>query len=167
FEPHCFGRADAESAGWGYGSVGSKGLHDPAVSTRWHHGYRHSDFLNESFTKTFWIPFLKEGKIVHADTPTVLPFWIRALTSFPLRLGQPLVLAALVAFGLAVLVFGTSSSDCDSATPSELPMTRVTKFTISPRTTAGSTNRREWTRVTNDRWVERYVDDGFSIQFNL
>jgi len=110
---------------------------------------------------------LKEGKIVHADTPTVLPFWIRALTSFPLRLGQPLVLAALVAFGLAVLVFGTSSSDCDSATPSELPMTRVTKFTISPRTTAGSTNRREWTRVTNDRWVERYVDDGFSIQFNL
>jgi pimeloyl-ACP methyl ester carboxylesterase len=89
--------AIAQSVGCGYGSIGSRGLHDPAVSTRWHHGYRHSDFLDENFTKTFWIPFLKDGTIVQGDRPTKLPLWIRALTSRPLRLFLPLVLAVLAA----------------------------------------------------------------------
>jgi pimeloyl-ACP methyl ester carboxylesterase len=156
----------AESVGWGYGSIGSKGLHDPAVSTRWHHGYRHSDFLNETFTKKFWIPFLKDGTIVHADQPTLLPFSIRALTSFPLRLFVPLVLAALVIFAAAGLI-ARPSNDCDVAAPPELPTTRVTKFEISPRTTAGSTSRREWTRVLHDRWLEKYVDDGIDVNFHV
>jgi pimeloyl-ACP methyl ester carboxylesterase len=51
--------AMAESAGWGYGSVGSTGFNRPPVETRWHHGFRHSDFLSEEFCNKFWIPFLR------------------------------------------------------------------------------------------------------------
>jgi pimeloyl-ACP methyl ester carboxylesterase len=163
--------AIAESAGWGYGSIGSRGLHDPAVSTRWHHGFRHSDFLTETFTETFWIPFLKDGRIVRGDKPTALPLRIRALTFFPLRLFVPLVLVACLAFGAAAFVgpvfISTASSDCDSTTAPETLMTRTTKFAISPTTTAGATARREWSRVINDRWVERYIDDHFDVQFNI
>ena len=66
----------AESAGWGYGSVGSTGFNRPPVETRWHKGFRHSDFLTEAFCNEFWIPFLQGGKLKRADKPAELPYWI-------------------------------------------------------------------------------------------
>lgn len=44
-----FWPALAESAGWGYGSVGSHGFNCPPVDTRWHDGFGHSDFLTEAY----------------------------------------------------------------------------------------------------------------------
>ncbi|UWU84916.1 hypothetical protein N2605_00175 [Bradyrhizobium yuanmingense] len=81
-----FWPAVAESAGWGYGSVGSTGFNRPAVETRWHSRYGHSDFLTDRFCKTFWIPFLRGEKPKRGDKATAMPFWIRAITWTPLRL---------------------------------------------------------------------------------
>jgi hypothetical protein len=75
----------AASAGWDYGSVGSNGLNHPLVETRWHHGLKHSDFLTESFCRKFWVPFLLGNKPIPAGKAIRMPFWIRAITAFPLR----------------------------------------------------------------------------------
>lgn len=56
--------AVAESVTVGYGSAGTFGFHRPLVYDRWHNGASHGYFLNKKFCKTFWLPFLKEGKIV-------------------------------------------------------------------------------------------------------
>jgi len=82
----------AESAGWGYGSVGSTGFNRPPVETRWHHGLGHSDFLTAHFCNSFWIPFLRGAKPISADKPTDLPMWIRGIVIFPLRWIIPIVL---------------------------------------------------------------------------
>lgn len=71
---------------WGYGSIGSFGFNHPAVRTRWHEGFRHSDFLTPDFCKKYWIPFLRDGTIVKgSDKPSRLPWTIRAITKIPLR----------------------------------------------------------------------------------
>lgn len=80
-----FWPALAESAGWDYGSVGSTGFNSPPVETRWHHGYRHSDFLTEEFCNNFWIPFLEGAKAKRADKSEQLPLAIRILAMLPLR----------------------------------------------------------------------------------
>lgn len=80
-----FWPALAESAGWGYGSVGSTGFNRPPVESRWHRGFRHSDFLTEDFCKTFWIPFLRGEKPKKADKSVDMPKAIRAITWLPLR----------------------------------------------------------------------------------
>jgi hypothetical protein len=77
--------AVAESAGWGYGSVGSTGFNRPPVESRWHKGFGHSDFLTEDFCSEFWIDFLKGSKPKPGDKATRLPLWIRMIASFPLR----------------------------------------------------------------------------------
>jgi hypothetical protein len=88
----------AESAGWGYGSVGSTGFNRPPVETRWHTGFRHSDFLTERFCNEFWVPFLRGGKIRPADKPTELPLFIRAIAWLPLRYVILAMLATFVAY---------------------------------------------------------------------
>jgi hypothetical protein len=89
----------AESAGWGYGSVGSTGFNRPPVETRWHSHYGHSDFLTDRFCETFWVPFLRGEKPKRGDKAAVMPFWIRAITWIPLRwLPLALLLAVLVIF---------------------------------------------------------------------
>lgn len=75
----------AESAGWGYGSVGSTGFNRSPVETRWHHGYRHSDFLTEDFCKKSWIPFLEGNKPEPGDKPVQLPLSVRLGVMLPLR----------------------------------------------------------------------------------
>jgi pimeloyl-ACP methyl ester carboxylesterase len=74
----------AESAGWGYGSVGSTGFNRPPVETRWHTGFRHSDFLTAEFCNRSWIPFLNGEKPQDGDKATAMPLWVRSLTLFPL-----------------------------------------------------------------------------------
>jgi pimeloyl-ACP methyl ester carboxylesterase len=88
----------AESAGWGYGSVGSTGFNRPPVETRWHDGYSHSDFLTEKFCNEFWIPFLRGEKPRRGDKAAHLPLWITSITWLPLRwLPWAILLPAMVA----------------------------------------------------------------------
>jgi pimeloyl-ACP methyl ester carboxylesterase len=75
----------AESAGWGYGSVGSNQFNRPGVFTRWHNSYRHSDFLTKEFCRKFWVPFLKGDNPRREADPTKMPLWIRTIASLPLR----------------------------------------------------------------------------------
>lgn len=77
--------AMAESMTWGYGSVGSHGFNKPPVETRWHRGFRHSDFLTDQFCRSYWVPFLRDGSIKRGDPPDSLPWWARIITRLPLR----------------------------------------------------------------------------------
>jgi pimeloyl-ACP methyl ester carboxylesterase len=90
----------AESAGWGYGSVGSTGFNRPPVETRWHNGFRHSVFLTEAFCDKFWTPFLQGEKPKRADKAAEMPAWIRAITWFPLRLLPVALLSVALPFGI-------------------------------------------------------------------
>jgi hypothetical protein len=80
-----FWPALARAITWGYGSVGSYGFQSPAVTDRWHAGFSHSDFLTREFCDRFWIPFLREGRLVRADAPSSLPWPSRVFTRLPLR----------------------------------------------------------------------------------
>lgn len=90
----------AESAGWGYGSVGSYGFNRPPVETRWHHGLRHSDFMTAAFCSKYWIPFLSGQPPKPADPAVNLPLPIRAIAWLPLR-WLILALLVLVTWGVA------------------------------------------------------------------
>jgi hypothetical protein len=94
-----FWPALAESAGWGYGSVGSTGFNRPPVETPWHNGFRHNDFLTEAFCQKFWIPVLRGERSRPADKAMGLPYWIRTITWLPLRW---ICLAVLIALPLVV-----------------------------------------------------------------
>jgi hypothetical protein len=98
--------AMAESVGWGYGSVGSNGFNRPPVETRWHYGFRHSDFLTKAFCSEFWVPFLRGSKPRQADPPTEMPLWIRAVSSLPLRLLFPGALCATILWLFYPQIFG-------------------------------------------------------------
>jgi pimeloyl-ACP methyl ester carboxylesterase len=119
-----FWPALAESAGWGYGSVGTTGFNRPPVETRWHNGFRHSDFLTEAFCDKFWTPFLLGQKPTRADKPAEMPWWIRAITWFPLR-WLPLLL--LLGLPLAALQ-GLQTRPPTAATPDTLVSSLCTKY---------------------------------------
>jgi pimeloyl-ACP methyl ester carboxylesterase len=91
--------AMAASVTWGYGSVGSHGFNKPPVETRWHRGFRHSDFLTAQFCQGYWVPFLRDGTLKRGDSPDSLPWWTRILTRLPLRW---IIVAAFIAI-LAIL----------------------------------------------------------------
>lgn len=87
--------AVAESVTWGYGYVGSHGLNHPMVTTRWHSGFKHSDFLTRDVCERYWIPFLNNGDIVKGDKPSSfrikriislmkIRYWIVAITVWAL-----------------------------------------------------------------------------------
>jgi pimeloyl-ACP methyl ester carboxylesterase len=104
----------AQSAGWGYGSVGSTGFNRPPVKTRWHKGFRHSDFLTETFCNTFWVPFLQGHDPKDADRPSKLPVWIRGITLLPLRW----MVLGVVAFAAVTVIRSVLESlpDCSFCT---------------------------------------------------
>jgi serine aminopeptidase S33 family len=95
----------AESAGWGYGSVGSTGFNRPPVETRWHRSFRHSDFLTDKFCLEYWVPFLRGEKPKPADKALAMPLWIRIITLLPLRW----IILALVS--MAVVALGAVGAD--------------------------------------------------------
>jgi pimeloyl-ACP methyl ester carboxylesterase len=109
----------AESIGWGYGSVGSTGFNRPPVESRWHNGFRHSDFLTESFCRKYWIPFLRGDKPKAADKPTELPFWIRAITWLPLR-WVLLVILIFVPLSVADVIWNRLQDQRPSAQTAEV-----------------------------------------------
>jgi pimeloyl-ACP methyl ester carboxylesterase len=82
--------AFAEKAGWYYGSIGSNGLGGALVETRWHKQVTHSDFLTEKFCKRYWVPFLRYGRIIGANSAEPMPLLIRILTWPPYK--YPLLL---------------------------------------------------------------------------
>jgi hypothetical protein len=88
----------AESAGWGYGSVGSTGFNRPPVETRWHYGFKHSDFLTPKFCNEFWVPFLRGEQLKKADTATRMPVWVRILIFLRLRWLIPFLLFSGIAW---------------------------------------------------------------------
>lgn len=97
--------AVAESAGWGYGSAGSTGFVGPLVTTRWHNGFTHSDFLKKEFCDKFWVPFLLGQAPIPADRGQEMPLWIRAITWLPLRW---LFVPQLVSLGFIALVLAAA-----------------------------------------------------------
>ena len=96
-----FWPALAASAGWGYGAVGSYGLNHPLVDTRWHHGFKHSDFLTAAFCNEFWINFLKGSPPIQGDRPVSMPLWIRTIARLPLNL---IILVSSVIIIVSVIV---------------------------------------------------------------
>jgi pimeloyl-ACP methyl ester carboxylesterase len=87
----------AESAGWGYGSVGSHGFNRPPVETRWHYGFKHSDFLTQKFCNEFWVPLLRGAAVKPVDAATKMPRRIRVLIALRLRWLILFLLCSLVA----------------------------------------------------------------------
>lgn len=63
-----------------YGATGTQGFNNIQVTDRWHLGFGHSQYLNETFCKNFWIPFFQKGEIANgASTREQAPWWCRAL----------------------------------------------------------------------------------------
>jgi hypothetical protein len=93
----------AESAGWDYGSVGSTGFNRPIVETRWHKGFRHSDFFTDAFCTEFWVPFLRGEAPKPADKPSSMPIWIRLIAILPLQ-WLPVALVICVISGAIVML---------------------------------------------------------------
>ena len=92
---------------WGYGSVGSYGFNHPTVRTRWHEGFRHSDFLTSDFCNKYWVPFLRDGTIIRgSDKPSRLPWTIRAITKIPLRWIVLFLFLALLGLGVWYILYG-------------------------------------------------------------
>lgn len=80
-----FWPAFAESAGWGYGSVGTLPWNRPGTVTRFHKNFRHSDFLTPEFCQKYWVPFLRGEAPRAADDEMPMPIWVRLLAAAPLR----------------------------------------------------------------------------------
>jgi hypothetical protein len=87
----------AEVVTFGYGSSGTYGFRRPAIRDRWHNGKAHSDFLNEEFCKKYWVPLLRDGKIIDDEAKAERPpWWLWAVSTFQIRFVVPLV--AIIAF---------------------------------------------------------------------
>ena len=85
----------AQSVTWGYGSTGTYGFGTLDIQDRVHR-MPHSGYFEESFVRTFWVPFIKDRVIVQSATQargnsTPRYFW---LFNLPLRW---VVLAILIA----------------------------------------------------------------------
>ncbi|TPM30834.1 alpha/beta hydrolase [Mesorhizobium sp. B2-3-4] len=141
--------AFAESAGWDYGSVGDTGFMQPAVESRWHSGFGHSDFLKRSFAEEFWIPFLKGEPPKRGDPPTPLPLSIRLLTQLPLKILLPLLLLGILAFAWWFLL------QRDPAPKIAAEPAPVRQAFTYPK---GDDERgTKWTRPAGgDAWIETY-----------
>jgi hypothetical protein len=88
--------AIAENATFGYGAVGTRGFNNSQVTDRWHLGFGHSQYLTETFCKTFWIPFFDTGKVVPgASVREKAPWWCRCLRVFTNKYAWALVLFGL------------------------------------------------------------------------
>ena len=99
----------AESITTDYGSAGTYGFFRPGVRDRFHNGAGHGYFLESTFCKKYWVPFLKDGKYVEGESNAQSPpFWVRLLSIFKIK--YFLMLAATLA-ALAYFVCITNSFD--------------------------------------------------------
>jgi hypothetical protein len=118
--------ATAESVTWGYGSAGTYGFRRPLVKDRWHNGAGHGFFLKPGFSRTFWIPFLTDGRIEEASREPESPrLWIQLLSIFRLKY----VVLSLCALAIALWLVGRPldlrawlPSAAWRGTPSALPL---------------------------------------------
>jgi len=79
---------------FGYGSAGTYGFNRPAVRDRWHNGKTHSDFLNPDFCRKYWVPFLRDGKIIENDEEAERPpWWLWAASTFKIKYAVILIAA--------------------------------------------------------------------------
>jgi internalin A len=83
----------AETVTSGYGSAGTFGFRRPSVRDRWHNGKTHSAFLKRDFCVRYWVPYLRDGRIVEDDEEAEHPpWWLRIVTTV-----QPRYLVAMIA----------------------------------------------------------------------
>lgn len=108
--------AFAKSISWGYGATGTFGFGAAGIRDRFSK-FSHSSYFRREFVRDYWIPFLKEGKIVGTaweidPERKAPPYWQSLLAAVPTRW-----LAVLLAFGgLAWLVsdnFSASAAHAD------------------------------------------------------
>lgn len=77
----------AKCLSWGYGASGTYGFKTHKVTDRFHN-LGHSDFFEDGFIKTFWLPFILEGKIIKSEwdgnrqSPSIL---LTLLSWFPIK----------------------------------------------------------------------------------
>lgn len=72
---------------WGYGESGTTGFKTSFVHDRYHQG-GHSDFFSIEYMEKFWLPFIKDGRIIHSDATQnrKVPLWVTPLKFFPLKI---------------------------------------------------------------------------------
>jgi pimeloyl-ACP methyl ester carboxylesterase len=69
----------AESITWGYGATGARGVQRPRSFDRYHRGVGHSAFLNATFCRDWWIPFLRGQSPEPADIESSPSWWLDLL----------------------------------------------------------------------------------------
>jgi hypothetical protein len=90
--------AIAENVTFVYGSAGTFGFRRPLTYDRWHNGAAHGFFLSRRFCSKYWVPFLKDGKIVpDAPDPERPQFYLSIIKYFKLKIVIPVV------FGLSLV----------------------------------------------------------------
>jgi TIGR02594 family protein len=78
--------AMAQSVTWGYGSAGSFGFRRPLLRDRWHKDAHHGYFLQGDFCTQYWIPFLRDDKLIHAaDDPAPPSTLVQLIHIFPIK----------------------------------------------------------------------------------
>jgi hypothetical protein len=96
----------AHSVTFGYGASGSGGFQVPGVEDRCHN-LSHSEYFTREFVQQFWVPFIKDGKIVHSkyeDEMPESPWWISMIGLRPFLPWLIWLLVALIfVFGLVFI----------------------------------------------------------------
>jgi hypothetical protein len=91
--------AIAKSVGFGYGNAGTYGFRrTELVRDRWHNGAGHGYFLNPSFCKDYWVPWLAEGRFVPAAKEAESTrLWLRIISFLRIKW--------IVVFALVILAY--------------------------------------------------------------
>lgn len=87
----------AQATTWGYGFSGTFGFGTTGIRDRFNR-FRHGDYFDHRFVKKYWLPFLKNGKIVRTHFESVRPtpsFFISLLSWLPLK--SIVICAAIIA----------------------------------------------------------------------
>jgi hypothetical protein len=78
----------ARAVTWGFGPTGTFGFGDPRVHDRYHEK-THGEYFDGKFVRTYWAPYIAEGKIISTDwekTRPTPPFWMSLLAALaPIR----------------------------------------------------------------------------------
>jgi hypothetical protein len=77
----------AKCTSWGYGASGTFGFKTHKIHDRYH-DLGHSDFFDENFIRSFWLPFLIEGKIAKSNWETKRPtpsFFLSLFSWLPVK----------------------------------------------------------------------------------
>jgi pimeloyl-ACP methyl ester carboxylesterase len=72
----------AKSVTFGYGSAGTYGFGHSPVRDRWHNGANHGAFLKREFCDEYWVPFLRDGRIIDDSKEAERPRWWVELISW-------------------------------------------------------------------------------------